>query len=378
MKKSPFDIHTKPYHYKHNTENSDTDTNTLITADNANLEQDVQTHAKGLKQQHTAVLAHSSTTETNTDDTALVSTDPYDKNHVEVFKSVFHDHASKVETLVNYLSETEVGISKLDVYKNPPVTDVQIYKDIVNKIPEINDKIRLFCRGTSQTNRRLVTPIMMNTTNSPYRILKQILAQIEDTKSKIIGYINEESKINAETKHKLCTSLVPSFNADSEEQIDTVISQYSRRQLQLFRNYPYLEAALRELYSLIEAYYEIKKNKNIPDDWDEIQVELDEIKGNIGLGFRNGIKDYMQTMRVSGSTMELLEGYGISPFEVFSEIATFFNQNVSTPYTYDEYSDFIESMCEKYKDNYKKALSRIGLDSCFLEKAASKCTLPKE
>lgn len=288
-------------------------------------------------------------------------------NHEIAVKDEHLDkHVQMVEKLVNYLKQSELGVSKLDACKNPPITDVQIYKDIIEGIPEINDKIKLFCRSTSQTSRRLVTPIMMNASNSPYRTLKQILAQIEDVKSKVLSFVNADATIANELKNEI----VSTVDAAS---LSNTVNKYTKKQISLYRQYPYLESMLRELYTLIESYYEVKRNKNIPDDWDELDFEKDEIKSNLGLGFRNGIKDIMQTGRVSGSTMELFEGLGVSPFECMYEINTFFNASPATPYTYEQYNAFIDAMCEKYKDHYEKALSRLGLDSNFLHKATSRC-----
>lgn len=271
-------------------------------------------------------------------------------------------HSTPSTSLSGYLTINNIQVSKLDVCKNPPTTDVQIYKDIVENIPEINDKIRLFCRQTSQTCRRLITPIMLNASNSPYRTLKQLLAQIEDVKGKIIGFLSQESDINNNIKNDI-NSLNPNTDFDT----------YNKKQLELYRQYPYLESSLRELYSLIQAYYEIKKNKNIPDDWDELDFEKEEIKSNLGLGFRNGIKDFIQTGRISGSTMELFEGLGVSPFEALYEINAFIAASPAIPYTYEQYNAFIDKMAEKYESSHLKALDRLGLDSTYLSEASSSC-----
>lgn len=272
-------------------------------------------------------------------------------------------HSTPNTSLSGYLTINNIQVSLLDVCKNPPTTDIQIYKDIVANIPEINDKIRLFCRPTSQTCRRLITPIMLNASNTPYRTLKQILAQIEDVKGKVIGFLTQESDINNTIKDS-----INAINPNSQD-----FDVYNKQQLALYRQYPYLESSLRELYSLIQAYYEIKKNKNIPDDWDELDFEKEEIKGNLGLGFRNGIKDVIQTGRISGSTMELFEGLGVSPFEAFSEINAFVSACPAIPYTYEQYNAFIDKMVEKYQSAHLKALQRLGLDSNYLDKATSSC-----
>lgn len=288
---------------------------------------------------------------------------------VDVVNPRSNEIINRAESLSNYLSNNGSITSLIDITKNPPVTDVEIYKDIVEKIPAVNDKIKLFCRSTSQTTRRLVTPIMMNASNSPYKTLKQILAQIEDLKSKIHGFLDSESLATEELKDGISSAL----STIPHPSLESTVLRYTKRQMKLFRQFPYLESTLRELHSLIESYYEVMRNKNIPEDWDEIDVEKAEIAGNLGLAVRNGIKDYMQVGRLSASTMELFEAHGVSPFEAAHEISSFFKASTEIPYSYDQYNDFIDKTVIKYKEHYKKALVRLGLDANYIEKAASKC-----
>lgn len=276
---------------------------------------------------------------------------------------------SKVDTIVKFFANDGLG-SRLDVCcDNAPVTDPLIYKDIVEKIPEVNSKINLFCRSTSQTSRRLVTPIMMNATNSPYRILRQMLAQIQDCKTKINGYLNNDKNITDQVKKEL--GLVVASTAKTEYM--GIADKYQKAKAEQLKIFPYLESMLRELHSLIEAYYEIKKNKNIPDDWDEEDFEKEEVKANLGLAIRNSIKEFIQGGRINGSSLELFEAYGVSPMEAFAEISAFFASQKDTPYTYEEYNQFIDDTVDKYKDNHLQVLQRLGLNAHYVSKCTSKC-----
>lgn len=272
-----------------------------------------------------------------------------------------------VKSITEMLKQDDLITSKLEVYTEPNITDPTIYTDILNAIPEINNKIRLFCRSTSQTSRRLVTPIMMNAGNTPYRTLKQILAQIEDTKTKIISFLSEESDL----KHEFINEVPSTINTESKK-VSTVVQRYTKKHLSLFRKFPYLESTFRELHSLIEAYNEVLKNKNIPADWDKEDFEREEVKGNLGLGIRNAVRDFIQSGRISGSALELLEAHGVSPFEAVHVISRFFMAQSDSPYSYAEYNNFIDQTVELWKDHYLQALERLGLDNQYVEKASGK------
>lgn len=144
------------------------------------------------------------------------------KNALELRKrsSVYKQQMKTVKSISEMLKQDDLITSKLEVYTEPSITDPTIYTDIVDAIPQINDKIRLFCRSTSQASRRLVTPIM-NASNSPYRTLKQLLAQIENTKSKIVSFVSESSDLKQDFIDEVSSTIT-----ENTKSVSTVLLLY--------------------------------------------------------------------------------------------------------------------------------------------------------
>jgi len=117
-----------------------------------------------------------------------------------------------------------------------------------------------------------------------------------------------------------------------------------------------------------------RKIKNIPDDWDEVDFEEAEIEAHIRNAFRNGIRDFLVHGRLGMGTCEYLEQFGISPIEATFHIRNYIEEcnkklqevaktgDYSKLPDYDNFHDFLDKMAKLYKDAYKKACRRIGLD----------------
>ena len=328
----------------------------------------------------------------------IVNPSPIVEGITDDVRKKFNDQAvinyidAEVAMLKDSLGIDKLMVNSLNACAVEPVVNKEIYSVIAKNMPEINSKIKLFCRSDSQTTRRMITPIMLNSTNSPYRVLRQMLAQIENLKASITGNIVKVNTAKEEIikereryeKEFLDSKLAP-VDPNNPPTTDQAVVRHKLeikrevledKEMQLnagiYQTYPYLASAIRELYSLVEAYNEIRINKGIPENWDELDFEREEINANVGLAVRNGIRDFISTGRVSGSSLELFESFGISPFEAFSEIAKFVTSSQNKTYTYEEYQFFIDDFVDRYKEHYKKALVRLGLNSNFLEKGSSR------
>ena len=148
----------------------------------------------------------------------------------------------------------------------------------------------------------------------------------------------------------------------------------------LSNSFVYLEGALKEIGFLQDCYEQIKKNKNIPDDWDEVDFEKAEIKAHIRNAFRNGVRDFLCHGRLGIGTCEYFEHFGISPIEATFHISRYIddcNHSMSKFEVHEDYSllpdynnfhDFLNRMVDLYKNAYKKACKRIGIDDDLISK----------
>lgn len=236
--------------------------------------------------------------------------------------------------------------------------DTDTVSKVISRVSEFNSKVPAFCKSDSHTTRRLFTTVMMQAPDSTYRVIRQLFAQMEKTKSAITDYYYGIKELQIEVSEL--------YSKDSRTEKDELL--IARKVGSLSSSYAYFEAAIKELGTLQNAYEEIKKNKNIPDSWSELDFEQDEVDASIRLAFRNAVRDVLNTGSVNAGTLELCEGLGISPFEALYHTKTYIIEaekamKSGDPTDYDNFQDFLDTMAAKFKNNYKKALRRIGLDS---------------
>ena len=100
----------------------------------------------------------------------------------------------------------------------------------------------------------------------------------------------------------------------------------------------------------------------------EADFEADEVQASIRLAFRNAVRDILNSGSINMGTLELCEGLGISPFEAIYHTKTYIieaekEMKNNCPTDYNNFQNFLDAMVERFRDNYKKALNRIGFDS---------------
>lgn len=200
--------------------------------------------------------------------------------------------------------------------------------------------------------------------SGPYRILRQILAQSEKKRTalKEAIYKIELKKVKYQ---QLLIEMDNTLNNDLEYR---TLDLKSRKILSdIVDSQPVIEASMKELGALKRRYEEVIKNNNIPVNWDEQDFEDAEIEHHIRSIFRNGIRDRMQGSHNMG-TMEYMEQFGINPITAYAFIDKYIHDIrdcISDGRGADITSHYIfyDKMYEVFKDEYKKASARIGLDN---------------
>lgn len=225
-------------------------------------------------------------------------------------------------------------------------------------MPVVNQKVSAFQKQNSQTTMSLMTLNMVDA--APYRVLRQILAQVQKKRSALKDnmYKLEKKKIkyNELVNRKNVTGLNESENLKMKKIACDIIDAQGP-----------VEAALKEIGGLKRRYYEICKNKGIPEDWDETDFEKEEIEHHIKSMFRNGLRDRLKGSHNMG-TMEYFAQFGINSVYAYFLIDDYIRQikeavaNNHRVGIESEY-EFLDKMYDIFKDEYKKAAARIGLDS---------------
>ena len=232
--------------------------------------------------------------------------------------------------------------------------------EINSWMPEVNRAVGSFNKQNSQTSASLMTLTMLD--SSPLRTLRQILAQVE-SKRKALNenvYRIEKKKLQYEELEELCKEA-------TGIQLKKLQLKKNKIACDIVDAQGPIEGALKEIGAYKRRYEEICKNFNISENWNEQDFEDQEIEHHIKSIFRNAIRDRMQGAPNQG-TMEYMEQFGINPITAYTLVDKYIGEisgiitnegkgpDINTLY------NFYEQMYHIFKDEYKKAMQRIGLD----------------
>ena len=254
----------------------------------------------------------------------------------------------------------------LTVYTNSTefaTLDKEQIEKINSRLPEFHRATAMVGHSTSQTSYSLQTLSMMD--DSPLSRMKQCLAQInkkyqalEEAYFKI-----EEFKLEIKNLYKCSDESSTLQCRKKEAQIKTISVS--------------MENALREIGLFQDMYDDIMKNYNIPSNWTEKDFEEQEISNMIRRSFRLAIQDILASGRVSKAAVEFWEQLGINPqlaltitqgYLIKSDEIIKNEKTVSITNMYE----FLDKMADQFKDAYKLALKRIGLNELGSESFMAK------
>lgn len=239
---------------------------------------------------------------------------------------------------------------------------------IADKMPEIDRATRSFGKSNTQTTSKLMSLTMLSPAGTPYQQIKQILAQIERKRSAI-----KENHIKIK-RHKVELKRLERDLSTTEDDLDRedILIDIEETLSNISDSILYLEGALKEVGQYQATYDEIRKNNNIPEDWDEEDMESAEIEHHIKSAFRLGLRDIINHNSLGMGALEYLEQYGINPLSADKLIREYVAQqkarlNKQSIPTYNDHMDFLDRMYNLHKDNYKDAIKRMGIDKLINE-----------
>jgi len=192
-------------------------------------------------------------------------------------------------------------------------------------------------------------------TDSPYRRLRQILAQIENKRSAV------ESTYWKLKKGKLLRKRW----AEKGDELSMIKLEEAEHGLE--RSKIYIDGSLREIGALQDAYEEIRKNNNIPEFWDEEDAEREEIKHHIRQAFRQSHRDMVLGGRITQGNAEYLEQYGIHVQTAQRVIINYINdcekmmdEGEAMP-SVEHFYKFLDKCVESFGEEYIKVMNHIGI-----------------
>ena len=213
-------------------------------------------------------------------------------------------------------------------------------------------------RKNTQTTNQLMTLTML--CDSPYRRLRQCLAQIEEKRKAL-----EESYFGMQKK-----KVQVQHWYEKGDEMSVIRAQEAESNM--IRQKDYIDAAFKEIATFQCAYDEIRESHNIPENWDEKDAELAEIDHHIKQAFRQAHRDMVNTGRIGLGNMEYMEQYGIHIQTATKIIADYIAgedkmiAEGKMPTVKHLYA-FLDRMAETFHDAHKDVMQRIGIKELVKE-----------
>jgi hypothetical protein len=225
---------------------------------------------------------------------------------------------------------------------------------ISRRLPELDRGKRSCGRTNSQTCATLQTMTML--ADSPYRQLQQCLVQIDNKKEALVEIYWNVQKDKIKIKRW----------EESDDEFQHIEAKAARAETERLRSS--CEQALKEIGIYQDIYDQVRKAHNIPEKWDEEDFEKHEISNAIRMSFRHAIQNILATGTVAKSTSEYWEQFGIHPMigermtrEYMGGVQKELDENRVPSVT--NMHEFLDRMCELFKDEHKHSLKRIGIDA---------------
>jgi len=212
----------------------------------------------------------------------------------------------------------------------------------VNKVlPELVEKTKAFGSSNSQTTLAMMSLTMLGG-QSPYRMLRQILAEVEQRKGAVAESQIQHQKImdNIESLEKI----------KSRSKIEEARLRHLRVRLHQLENK--INGGFVDLATLCDAYNNIKEKNGIAD-WDEQAFEKEEKRHHVRRCFELVYRNLLVKSRVSESSVEYTTQFGVHPQVAIQEVSGYLS------YTEDriakgeiihsnDLEDFLDQMADKY------------------------------
>jgi len=229
---------------------------------------------------------------------------------------------------------------------------------IASKMPAIDRANHTAGRSQTQTTNQLMSLTMMS--DSPYRMMRQCLSQIEKKR---------EALEEAYFKMKKKAILIKQWYAKGDE-MSVVKAQEA--EAQAFRQKDYIDGALKEIATFQCAYDEIRESHNIPEKWDERDAEIAEIDHHIKQAFRQAHRDVVERGSITGGNMEYMEQYGVHIQTATKIIRDYVAKedamiNQGKLPTVDHLYAFLDAMALQFNQSHKMVMKRIGIKELIKE-----------
>ena len=249
----------------------------------------------------------------------------------------------------NKIAKQEILFPGFAVQSNN-INDSAVQK-VSQYLPELDEKTRAFGSNNSQTTLTMMSLTMLGG-HSIYRMLRQILAEVERRKS---------SLSECQVTHALLVKAIKRY----ENRNDPVQqAKYRQACIDISDMENKINGAFTDMATLIDAYNNIKERHNIPDEWDEETFENEEKEHHVRRCFELMYRNMLDSGRISSSTIEYLQQFGVHPQICQKEVQGYI------AYTEDrirggellhanDLEEFLDEMGKKYWEGADKTSERL-------------------
>ena len=255
----------------------------------------------------------------------------------------------------NKVKDTSLVISNEvvnDLVKSTSISSEALTK-ICDRLPELERAKSAVGRTNSQTTSTLMTMTML--ADSPYRQMKQCLAQIDSKRNALI-----EAHFNVKKNQVKIKKW-----EESDNELDQIKAEEAKVGMEQMKSS--VDNAMREIGLYQDIYDKIRDANKIPEDWDEEDFESSEVANAIRMGFRQAIQNLMSSDRIAVSTVEYWEQFGIHPM-VGEKLTRDYMHSVRAEIDSGKFPSvqsmhmFLEQMVETFKNEHQHSLKRMGLE----------------
>ena len=217
-------------------------------------------------------------------------------------------------------------------------------------LPELDEKTKAFDRKNSQTTLAMMTLTMM-TGQSPYRMMRQIMAEVEKRKGALA-----EAQVN-HAKH------LRDLQKFEDKEDPVLQARYRQKCVNIVTMESKINGSFKDIATLIDAYNNIKEKNGI-EDWDEQAFEKEEKKHHVRRGFELMYRNLLDGGRASTSTIEYCQQYGVHTQVCLTEVSGYLQftteriANDDLPHAND-LEDFLDEMADKYHLNADETAERL-------------------
>jgi hypothetical protein len=222
---------------------------------------------------------------------------------------------------------------------------------VSERMPELAEKTKIFDRNNSQTTISMMTLTMLNG-QSPMRLLRQILAEVERRKMALAEAQLSHAKLVNEIRELSEKDRGPVEDAELRLKNISLDSMEGK-----------INGSLKDIATLIDAYDSIKATHQI-DDWDERSFEDEEKRHHVRRGFELLYRNLIQGGRAHEATIEYLQQYGVHVQLALAEVTQYIaavNDAIKNGemITASNMEDFLDAMADKYKHCADEASMRL-------------------